>query len=64
MGGTASSAEFATAASNEGALGNIGSLYRTNTAVKRDIDVVQQLTNEVLRLAIATLPATPDTVEP
>jgi NAD(P)H-dependent flavin oxidoreductase YrpB (nitropropane dioxygenase family) len=35
MGGTASSAEFAAAASNEGALGSIASLFRTNTAIKR-----------------------------
>jgi len=43
--GSASSAEFAAAASNEGALGSIGSLFRTTAAVKRDIDVVKELTN-------------------
>src|SRR6266704_979805 len=45
MGGTASSAEFAAAASNEGALGSIASLFRTNAAIKRDVDVVKELTN-------------------
>ena len=58
MGGTASSAEFAAAASNEGALGSIGSLYRTNAAVKRDIDVVQQLTNR--NFAVNHIPPTLD----
>ena len=43
--GSASSAEFAAAASNEGALGSIGSLFRTSAAVARDIDVVKELTN-------------------
>src|SRR5277367_1745080 len=43
--GSASSAEFAAAASNEGALGIIGSLFRTSAAIKRDIDVVKGLTN-------------------
>jgi enoyl-[acyl-carrier protein] reductase II len=43
--GSASSAEFAAAASNEGALGSVGSLFRTNAAIKRDIDVVKELTN-------------------
>src|SRR5258707_6764919 len=43
--GSASSAEFAAAASNEGALGSIGSLFRTSAALKRDIDVVKELTN-------------------
>jgi enoyl-[acyl-carrier protein] reductase II len=45
MGGTASCAEFAAAASNEGALGSIASLFRTTDAIKRDIDVVKELTN-------------------
>jgi len=45
MGGTASSAELAAAASNEGALGSIGSLFRTTQAIKRDVDVVKELTN-------------------
>ncbi len=43
--GSASSAEFAAAASNEGALGSIGSLFRTSAAIKRDIDAVKELTN-------------------
>src|SRR5258707_6694108 len=43
--GSASSAEFAAAASNEGALGSIGSLFRTSAALKRDVDVVKELTN-------------------
>jgi enoyl-[acyl-carrier protein] reductase II len=58
MGGTASSAEFAAAASNQGALGSIGSLFRTNAAVKRDIDVVQQLTNR--NYAVNHIPPTLD----
>jgi enoyl-[acyl-carrier protein] reductase II len=58
MGGTASSAEFAAAASNEGALGSIGSLFRSNAAVKRDIDVVQQLTNR--NFAVNHIPPTLD----
>jgi len=45
MGGTVSSAEFAAAASNEGALGSIGTLFRTSAAIKRDIDMVKELTN-------------------
>jgi enoyl-[acyl-carrier protein] reductase II len=45
MGGVASSAEFAAAASNQGALGSIGSLFRTSDAIKRDLDVVKELTN-------------------
>jgi enoyl-[acyl-carrier protein] reductase II len=43
--GSASSAEFAAAASNEGALGSIGSLFRTSAAIKRDVDTVKELTN-------------------
>jgi enoyl-[acyl-carrier protein] reductase II len=58
MGGTASSAEFTAAASNEGALGSIGSLFRTNAAIKRDIDVVQQLTNR--NFAVNHIPPTLD----
>jgi enoyl-[acyl-carrier protein] reductase II len=58
MGGTASSAEFAAAASNQGALGSIGSLFRTTAAVKRDIDVVQQLTNR--NYAVNHIPPTLD----
>ena len=58
MEGAASSAEFAAAASNQGALGSIGSLFRTNAAVKRDIDVVQQLTNR--NYAVNHIPPTLD----
>ena len=47
--GSAPSAEFAAAASNEGALGSIGSLFRTNAAIKRGIDVVKELTNRTTR---------------
>ena len=43
--GSATSAEFAAAVSNQGGLGGIGSLFRTTAAIKRDIDVVRELTN-------------------
>jgi len=43
--GTCTSAEFAAAVSNEGGLGGIGSLFRSTAAVKRDIDMVKQLTS-------------------
>jgi enoyl-[acyl-carrier protein] reductase II len=43
--GSASSGEFAAAVSNNGGLGSIGSLSRPADAVKRDIDVVRELTN-------------------
>jgi enoyl-[acyl-carrier protein] reductase II len=58
MGGTASSAEFAAAASNEGALGSIGSLFRTTAAIKRDIDVVKEMTNR--NYAVNHIPPTLD----
>jgi enoyl-[acyl-carrier protein] reductase II len=58
MGGSATSAEFAAAASNEGALGSIGSLFRTNAAVKRDIDAVKELTNR--NFAVNHIPPTLD----
>ena len=58
MGGTASSAELAAAASNEGALGSIGSLFRPTAAVKRDIDVVKELTNR--NFAVNHIPPTLD----
>src|SRR5205085_5248063 len=58
MGGTASSAEFAAAASNEGALGSIGSLFRTTAAVKRDIDLIRELTNR--HFAVNHIPPTLD----
>jgi enoyl-[acyl-carrier protein] reductase II len=57
--GSASSAEFAAAASNEGALGSIGSLFRTSAAIKRDIDVVKELTNR--NFAVNHIPPTLDT---
>jgi nitronate monooxygenase/enoyl-[acyl-carrier protein] reductase II len=43
--GSATSAEFAAAVSNQGGLGCIGSLFRTTAAIKRDIDLVRKLTN-------------------
>ena len=43
---------------NQGALGSIGSLFRTSAAVKRDIDVVQQLTNR--NYAVNHIPPTLD----
>jgi enoyl-[acyl-carrier protein] reductase II len=43
--GSATSAEFAAAVSNQGGLGGIGSLFRTTAAVKRDIDKVRELTD-------------------
>src|SRR4051812_11064830 len=58
MGGTATSAEFAAAASNEGALGSIGSLFRSTAAVNRDIDVVRELTNR--NFAVNHIPPTLD----
>ena len=42
--GSATSAEFAAAVSNQGGLGSIGTLFRTTAAIKRDIDVVRELT--------------------
>ena len=56
--GTATSAEFAAAASNEGALGSIGSLLRPCAAVKRDIDAVRELTNR--NFAVNHIPPTLD----
>ena len=44
--GTCTSAELAAAVSNEGGLGGIGTLFRTVTAVMRDIDVVRTLTSK------------------
>jgi nitronate monooxygenase/enoyl-[acyl-carrier protein] reductase II len=58
MGGVATSAEFAAAASNEGGLGSIGSLFRSTAAVKRDIDVVKELTNR--NYAVNHIPPTLD----
>jgi enoyl-[acyl-carrier protein] reductase II len=56
--GTCTSAELAAAVSNAGGLGGIGSLFRTNTAIKRDIDVVKKLTNR--HFAINHIPQTLD----
>jgi enoyl-[acyl-carrier protein] reductase II len=42
--GSATSAEFAAAVSNQGGLGGIGSLFRTTAAIKRDIDMLRELT--------------------
>jgi enoyl-[acyl-carrier protein] reductase II len=44
--GSATSAEFAAAVSNEGGLGGIGSLFRATAAIRRDIEVVKTLTNK------------------
>ena len=43
--GTCTSGEFAAEVSNNGGLGGVGSLFRTATAIKRDIDVVRRLTS-------------------
>ncbi len=56
--GSATSAEFAAAVSNEGGLGGIGSLFRTTAAIKRDIDVVRELTNR--HFAVNHIPPTLD----
>ena len=57
--GSATSAEFAAAVSNEGGLGGIGSLSRTTAAIKRDIEVVRELTNR--HFAVNHIPPTLDT---
>jgi enoyl-[acyl-carrier protein] reductase II len=44
--GTATSAEFAAAVSNQGGLGGIGTLFRITAAIKRDIDMVKKLTSQ------------------
>jgi enoyl-[acyl-carrier protein] reductase II len=56
--GSATSAEFAAAVSNEGGLGGIGSLFRTTAAIKRDIDTVRELTNR--HFAVNHIPPTLD----
>jgi hypothetical protein len=43
---------------NEGALGSIGSLFRTSAAIKRGIDVVKELTNR--NFAVNHIPPTLD----
>jgi enoyl-[acyl-carrier protein] reductase II len=57
--GSATSAEFAAAVSNEGGLGGIGSLSRTTAAIKRDIDTVRELTNR--HFAVNHIPPVLDT---
>lgn len=42
--GSASSASFAAAASNAGGLGSIGSLNRPAADIKRDLDMIKDLT--------------------
>jgi len=56
--GSATSAEFAAAVSNQGGLGGIGSLFRTTAAIKRDIDTVRELTNR--HYAVNHIPVTLD----
>jgi nitronate monooxygenase/enoyl-[acyl-carrier protein] reductase II len=56
--GSCTSAELAAAASNEGALGSIGTLFRTTAAIKRDIDVVKTLTSR--SYAVNHIPQTLD----
>jgi enoyl-[acyl-carrier protein] reductase II len=56
--GSATSAEFAAAVSNNGGLGGIGSLFRTTAAIKRDIDTVKALTNR--HFAVNHIPQTLD----
>jgi enoyl-[acyl-carrier protein] reductase II len=56
--GTATSAEFAAAVSNQGGLGGIGTLFRTTAAIKRDIDMVKKLTSQPY--AINHIPQTLD----
>ena len=56
--GTCTSAELAAAVSNAGGLGEIGSLFRTTAAVKRDIEFVKKLTNR--HFAINHVPQTLD----
>jgi nitronate monooxygenase/enoyl-[acyl-carrier protein] reductase II len=60
--GSASSAEFAAAVSNQGGLGGIGTLFRTTAAIKRDIDVVRRLTNRPY--AVNHIPQTLDAEAP
>jgi len=56
--GSATSAEFAACVSNLGGLGSIGTLNRTTAAIKRDIDVVRELTNR--NYAVNHIPQTLD----
>jgi len=56
--GTCTSAELAAAVSNAGGLGGIGTLFRSFTAVKRDIDLLHRLTRRPF--AINHIPQTLD----
>jgi len=56
--GSCTSAELAAAASNAGGLGSIGSLFRTTSAIKRDIDEIRSLTRRPF--AINHIPQTLD----
>jgi nitronate monooxygenase/enoyl-[acyl-carrier protein] reductase II len=56
--GSCTSAELAAAASNEGALGSIGTLFRGTAAITRDVDVVKTLTSRPY--AINHIPQTLD----
>ena len=54
MGAGGTSAELAAAVSNNGGLGGIGTLFRDPVAIRRDIDMVRQLTNR--HYAISHIP--------
>jgi enoyl-[acyl-carrier protein] reductase II len=56
--GSATSAEFAAAASNAGGLGSIGSLGRPTSAIVRDIEVMRELTSRPF--AVNHIPPTLD----
>jgi len=58
MGAGGTSAELAAAVSNHGGLGGIGTLFREPGAIRRDIDVVRQLTNR--HYAISHIPTVLD----
>src|SRR3984957_10390552 len=56
--GSCTSAEFAAAVSNAGGLGSLGTLARTTAAIKRDIDMVRELTSRPF--AVNHIPQTLD----
>ena len=56
--GTCTSAELAAAVSNAGGLGGIGTLFRSTSSIKRDIDMVRSLTSRPY--AINHIPQTLD----
>jgi nitronate monooxygenase/enoyl-[acyl-carrier protein] reductase II len=56
--GSCTSAEFAAAVSNAGGLGSLGTLARTTAAIKRDIDMVRDLTSQPF--AVNHIPQTLD----